>query len=1456
MAYDSTPSANKRCSQPFDCGSQFKCFRGFCIPVPECPENDNGCVSPLNECLEASQPEPLPDPDGPNCGLGDPNTDPYVRKDCVSDCTIFCDEWSKVSANLTPDTDLKGCNIDDACSVCRTCSAKESADPEAVQAAADYYDLVIAEVVTQKENLQDEHDEEMVAAALLIADTIQYKQDLQDEHDAKVLAGEPVDQAQHDADIQAVDDHIAKLYEQKDRLEEQHDEQIKLIDAYITQLYNEKAEHLVFLSKSRGICADIPVPERPCYCPSYIDPEGNYIDDAKNRECYLCDVDGGSWLYREDLCALSCDQCVVCDNGEEACGSAKKRPSDSGDVCSKARDAALRRCEEVEEVVDCKYPRRACKVTGPFSDAAFSWEQENIDFQRIRVLQTGGNTPLPDNNGVLASISLISAVNTPEGSRFRIRVIRKRKTEPNWSQLNGDDRQDFFTTDGEVTIGAPLELKIIGRPDVELLENKTTKQVGDTAQITTEDVTVPTVPNPSFEYTWFGDNKQLYRDLDGNITLSNKDESGYIIEGSEHIVETTPQLLLEEPLVGMYIQGAIRLPYDDPYRPSDEGWVKSEPFGLISPAPHEPIEAELFISADSSYNLYNAVIVDISSLDEYRPDIEPILVSWVDATTGENVGSGEYLYFSGPWALQKRYYPIATFTRNGEEQTITGPLTSLIGNTIPPSEDDRSEVPQSSSFNITGGRTQYDIVTLSGTYNTPNGISAGPFYSWYSNNELIINQTHSTLELTQEMVGTFISASLTYYDDYGSGITLTESLEDEVLNFADEPTGWIYITGEAEEGKQLKITDNIESQDGITDKEFVWMVDGLRIGDKYLSENGKTLYLSKGLDVVDTKITVAMVWKDTIPDESGIYRDHRIISDETFPVKRSNVFQGITLNVETLDSVEAGEIFNLDLSISAEDVEESAEDVEEPIPITSVLWALQIEPINVEGDNAGNLLRFTAGERPINVDDWPYNDEPEAAVAGPLVEDLWEGSVGSDCPDCWDCFETSTYRKFTAPLGSSIHHKCPYPGYPEITCAESKEANCKQLCIDYCWTYTTSIPSVDRDDRLVKRYSYKGTTYYVFLTCMATPEELGCVQDDGQLQEIGIFRLETPSWDYYECTCAQHFGPRQTMPSKVEFSRTQPGNGPWTINPEERKLLGWSVDEMAQDGVAFNDIETYGKLVSQSQYYYPDLGCQYGPYSGTGQMCPYDGFLGGGRIEREVLCGGNGKPNIQRGFIVTDSTRMGNRNAEIKSTIYHGYSGWPYGYRSPHFWINQNTDSAYGSSLPADQLPPECVEAPEFVGFYHRGQNVLRVTPQAYEELLALEEPDNVLFDFVPGATFVPLGTSNYPRTERPVRERKDTPVPIVRGPGSIYHDVEDGTHVAQMKGTTTTGEKAQSWRFTLNKGAISPDQVFAIDADGHLRLRDQSPPSGNYQFQVQARYKDLWSKNFWVYVTIVGGTP
>lgn len=1495
----------QRCSQPFDCGSQFKCFRGFCIPVPECPGDDNGCTAPGSECLEASQPEPLPDPDTPNCGLGDPNTDPYVRKDCVSDCSIFCDEWSKITANLTPDSDLKGCSVDDACSVCRACNETEEANEDAVQAASDYYDLLIDEVETQKQFKIDEYEEGLDELTDVynqtygeLYDTYQLLQaernELISQHDEYLdelaqliaerdsltdpaeIADKDVEIADKQAQITAIEDEIdvkndqisenteartdltQEYLDNKEERKDQHEEQIKITDDYLYQLNKEKADKLTFLSRTRGICGDIKLPNRACYCPAYIDKDnGRVVDDSDGRECYLCNVDSGHWEYEPELCSVTCDQCVICDNGDQACASVTKNPSEPGDPCELARKKAVTKCSEVQTVIDCAYPRQICEVKGPLSSASLSWEEKDWrDFQVLRILQTGGDSAV-EANGVTAKLRLI-AESVSDNTQFLVKVNRE------GTRVNGTDRTEFATVDGLITINTEDVLSIDGKPKVELTDNSDIKRVGSTVEINVDDVTTQ-VPFPSYEYTWYADNKQLYLDGDGEIALSNIGEDGEPL-GYVHIVTLSSVLELEEILVGMNLQGAIRLvdpSQAEEERPTNEDWVKSDPFGPIIYGNREEIDAEIFISADSSYSTYNAIVVDISSLNEYRPEIEPIAISWVDATTGENVGSGDYLYLAN-WALQKQYYPIATFINlNGEQQTITGPVSPVIGLTSPPSLDDLSEDPQVSSLELSSlSPKQYDTLEIYGNYNTPNGKSAGPFYSWKSNGDFIFNQVSSSLDITQEMVDTYLSVEVTYFDNYGVPITLYPDGTELVINVQDDPTGWVWILGEPQEGSKLTAIDNIEDKDGIRDQKYIWLLDGIAIDESqygFLFEGSKneTLLIGPILNSVDRKISVATTWTDYHKNENGEVNEHQIFSDETFPVKKGPVEGNLTLIVESKEYVIPDQFFELDLSVA------SITEDEEPLQITSILWEIEIE--RLRGDGTGSSeLRFTAGEYRESQSEqgdydggmWPYFEEEEPVIEGPLVEDDWNGQAEIDCPDCWDCFERSTYKGKKAPLGSAFHQRCPYPGYPEVSCEESKEDKCKQLCIDYCWRWETTesdgdLPrALDENSKIVESWVSKGVRTFTIETCVEPPPELDCPPRDGGAYQYAVYRLVTPTWDYYECTCSVPVGPRQTIPSKIEYSRTGLSKGPWFLNPEEREFLGWGVDEMAQaNNLSWNDPGfDYGDLPFASAYFWPDLGCRWQEYFDS--LLPIDCYP---RPIRQDLCGGNSKPNPVRMFVVTDSSEV-----PIKQNLIHGWSAFPFPYNSNQFWINQNTDDY----LMPEQLPPTCIGAPELVGVLD-----LRSVPysfyssdEVYQELLAMTSPEGSPdiseqfyggyseFDWINSAIHVgDLRPGDIAHPPRPERKKKNTPIPVIVGPRLILHDISVGTRLGEMQSIIPhlSGVKPESWRFTANKGALSPDNVFKINSDGVISLANQSPDPGSYQFEVQARWKDVWSKSF-----------
>lgn len=117
---EATDKTFNKCISGTQCATGYECVEGRCQPVGECQDMIPSCS---DFCINQ---ETVPSENEPSCGVGDPNSTYTVGCDEgeddseVTDCSKFCDEWSKL-AGVLKDSSIKDCKPDDACSVCKTC---------------------------------------------------------------------------------------------------------------------------------------------------------------------------------------------------------------------------------------------------------------------------------------------------------------------------------------------------------------------------------------------------------------------------------------------------------------------------------------------------------------------------------------------------------------------------------------------------------------------------------------------------------------------------------------------------------------------------------------------------------------------------------------------------------------------------------------------------------------------------------------------------------------------------------------------------------------------------------------------------------------------------------------------------------------------------------------------------------------------------------------------------------------------------------------------------------------------------------------------------------------------------------------------------------------------------------------------------------------------------------------
>lgn len=1344
------------CSQPFDCGTQFKCVGGRCVPLPDCLEGDNGCESP-NECLEAS-PAPQPDPDTPNCGIGDPNTDTFQVKDCIFNCNTFCDEWSKISANLTANTELKNCNIDDACSVCRTCEPGEGADDESKQALTNYYMNLISQVQQERADLLEEQEEEEDGLESEKQNELQPISDEIQRIQTEISDITPPSNSAEEDELDSLNQELSAQYileaevinryiKLKEEMEKRHENALKLIDDYILQLIRELEERLKVLEQARGVCIDIPPPNRPCFCPAYIDRETEeVVDDANGRECYTCNIDSGSWEYRGDLCTVSCSKCVVCDTGIESCATVNQEANKPGDVCVLAQEKALAACETApEQELKCPYPKPACDIQGPFPDSAFSYEI--IDGNSLLISQ-GGDSPLSSNTGIPAVISVYAA--SSASGVYPITVNSKK------TLINGSREISFDTVTGYVQVGgteAPPAL-VTGLPKI----NGSSKTVGATVTTDLGEVEVADA-SPSWEYAWFADNVQLMTGPESTDPI------------------TTDTLVLTDDLVGKFLEVGIRLVDTIQY-------TRSNPFGLILGVA-DTYDAELTVFGNSS--VYGAVEVNYSELAPYRPGIDPIIFSWIDLATGQSVGSGSYLYFSGPWAVGKTYYPVASFLDNlGETRTIQGPNVGPISSgTTPPLEDFDPTLPTGSVNLSTNQPVEDQIITASATINSPNGTSAGPFFQWYRNGEILPGYQENSITPSSSSIGAALACEVSIFDNYGGIQSFLSGPTFPTQNNEDLPTGFIYILGEPKVGSTLSTLNNIEDLDGIKKINYAWTANGAIIEDEKLP----SLRISKSMEIEDSIIRVIAYYTD------DYNVDKSIESNPTQPVSSDSA--KITLGVGEALGVLPGEFFSLNLTMSGP--------TDSDTQITSILWQI---------DLGSNLLSW-----PTDID----QGNPEPARPGNLIDDAgWQGKL-LECPEGWDCFQETLgpNGKETAPLGSSYHHKCPYPGYPELTFEESQSKDCKALCQDYCyfWSYTTSEgpPITDDDTVIVNAFKSGRSTLYVLETCLETDD---CPRGWDK-NYVAVFRGEYEGFDYWECSCEVPIGPKKTVNGTVEWHRSRPGVGPWKIDTD---------------------------LPVDANGFYPLYYCLRNVSLGEVDCIT-------NVLRRSQLCGGNIKSIPGRSFFVED-----NKGNQTELNV--GYSLATFPYRGAYIYQNLDGVNLFQYDvppLPPERLPPQCQPAPVQVGYYDIRSNVFYTTRAIYDEFIEANPEtmqDIVTADFrelSPSDALYPSGLMAIRPPAMPKREVEDLKIPTITDPASVTYSNGNLRTIANMQASITQTTAAPTgWRFTSSKSTTSTNGLFEVTAGGKVYALSADVPSNVYSLGLQALWDGIWSKSFVLRVTVL----
>jgi hypothetical protein len=1450
----------------------------------------------------------------PNCGLGDPNTNRFQAKDCIFNCNLFCDEWGKVSANLTSDSTIKDCKPDDACSACKSCQpGPDSPDEAAVRAA---FDLGIRQTTDLMNERKEEQKEELVALKAekdaivegiddeiaLIDKQIELKQEeINDNRQEISDLQSDNEEGFNDGEIKALQDKNEDLTEEIGELREdtrdlrddirevediyRENQQILKdnhkveIDAYVDQindLQDEKQARLKRM-KNRGVCKPKTAPNRPCYCPAYIDEEsGRVVDDSMGKECFLCNTENGVWEYQDELCSVTCERCVVCDGGERTCASVTVSENQANDVCVQAMNKALTRCEEYEvPPPKCPYPQESCRVEGPLPGGNFNSEVNTSN--GVLTISQGGERALSTNEGIVANIRL--RLEEDATGMFALEALPS-------SQINGTE--NVIVEASYISIGTdvlPPDV-IIGRPTV-----GGPKTVGEDMTSSVKDVTTTQSGTPVWEYRWYADGAPCFWSPQ-RYPVDPETEQQYNPEGKyeegDIMGETT--LRLSEQDVGKLITVGIRLkrvgvPPESDYRE----FKKSNPYGPVQDSPAVFNQGSIEIYGAPSISSFSSLKVDISELEElFYPKYFPILIDWIATDTGASVGGSDHLFLR-QFAVGRTFYAVATIIdEEGDPKTWISPAVGPIEAGGPPTTDPEPE-PSTGEATIvpSGPPTEGGTVQMVATASFSNPKASGPFWRWEIAGELIYGAWNRSFKVPPEAVNKTISGSAIWYDVFGNPVVGAAEGVGPVENVPSVVTGYIWITGPSEpkEGDTLGLIQNIGDEDGFgTDNvgiQYQWQTEQGSIADA----TKESLELVPSLDLVGKYIRVVAYWTDDFG------QDKVMASSFTEPV----LSRGDTYLLKGVDIIEekGDKDILVPIRLSGPDPDEDG-----GISITSIVHSWKLS--RVEASSIG--ATFVA-EAP--------------AVPGQLAEEEWSEEVeGPECPEGWDCFKTEGQGSNRAPAGTYYLNKCPYPGYPELTYEESLEAQCKTLCEDYCYTWTYSVsdgepgPVLDEQTFIKTVYKREGGTDYILETCVEPPEDRLDCPPLFKKNYTAIWRVATPEIIAYECNCGGRNaagGPQDTplgntftVKAAVEWSVTPAGAGPWTLDPEEGEYLPicgeGEIPALGNEGTPDTTC---------APFLIPWLGCVFRPYPIT-QAIRYcyasrpNSGIGGVEITRSEYCGGiPGKPNPQRGFIITDDN-------DDKWVQYHGYSMWPYVYRE--LFINQVSNKEpfsrdeqirlkgriYNPGVPDESLPPDCVDAPTQVAYYSIADNTFFATEEIYREIVGdwwydcfvtgvregrqcegcfetswscEVDPDFLIpfqLAFVRNARWqeIQRGDPLYanankavtppaPPQREPSNEQKS---PVITGPRSASYSNSDKRKIVTMKATADGTQSSMSgWRFYDNKSDVDLTGFFRIRGDGSIYATGGAIPPGNYLLKVQAQYLALWSYGASIGISVSG---
>ena len=1122
-----------------------------------------------------------------------------------------------------------------------------------------------------------------------------------------------------------------------------------------------------------GNCEEMQGSARPCYCPPYVTAGGVTVDPAEGKECFTCNTDSGEWEEQPDFCMETCSKTVICDDGRTRTATVNAARGAETDVCTQAFNKALGYCRANEdESRKCDLYTKPCEVEGPLSGPDVTYETEG-DF--LKALQSG-QTPMPEGGGDYLKLNMEVTTIAQPGNQI-VKII------PSQTKINGGNIK-FNVVDGYVTVGGGLPPKTISGK-VQL-----SASLVNAGQIITSNVDeIDTTPDgEELIYLWYAD----------NVRIPEGDSQE---EGAGQISEDGTQYTIGAKDEGKYITLEVTIA-SDRINPDTGAAGYIEPTiksNLIGPCKPElvNIDAQIYINGNTTCG--ETLTADYSELYPYQPDINPITIQWIDFETGLTFSAQNYLFLTENVA-GKRFFVRAQFQNYLDEtQFIDSQATSpisyrevIIGpcNNPPP------------VVSISGVAREGQ--TLQAKPSLPGTPTAGPFYQWMAGGQFLLGETFSNLTLAPADVGKRITVEVSYRDQnncFGTGTSLPTAV---VENDPAQGEGAIYILGEARVDKTLTTVNNIRDKDGVGRLKYQWYADGQPIE----SANGTKSTLKVTDVMIGKKIKVIAYWVDDFE------QDKEIESRETAEVKPSK--EDVVLSVRPSPGLSPEEKFSLYIDIEKGDQE-----------ITSIETAISWAPQGVTDSNGAQIPPEPGKIRLENVS--------EQAENGSLAIE-WISEDAPDCPEGFGCFYSDRNSSGQRVEGATFFHKCPYPGWPDLTYDEYLEnPECERTCVDACYQYTVVVPEggpEPTDGRVVEVINTgASTTTYLMEYCVDSLPETDDKCTGDKQNYIGVFHQQFPDFVWYECTCEVPVGKGNVSKGGHEYSYTTAGLGPWILVPDE---------EAPED---------------------PFYQC---PWQDEFQ---YDCRMWRSRPRIGTLCGGDGKYAPIRSFFVKDAE-------EQYTQINSGLIWWDdlkyvqatiYQRSTSSVWNPSKSGADQGFTtivtpyVPVEALPPNCPPgAPEQIAYINLTENKWYGFEYGhYVEAKNKEFAPVYLNDFTEfvqleeGAELYDPTAYRKPWEDDENRDPAEIKLPTVEGPAEVSFSQGGSINIARYKMLLGDFERQTDlWRFVDN---FSDRYLyFRITGGGQLQAAAAGIPGGTYNVQIQCYNDPIWSKAFDVAITVI----